>query len=535
MLEHLTLGRERFPDLKATRWGKYSITKLTRRIWAQRREHDRALRRIQKLLDRQYLRWLHDSVRKTLADNKQMRSQPHLRLREKDNTSYLTTVLNPWTQYGKITPGGFVMTSEVMQQLNSAEKIGEQRWFLDYSPRLLNVPPVNYCRAAYNRVGSLSASILVPWVSTSQPQFVLKTCRWPVMGLRDAGQDGGILDSGIAWSDSAAEAALLKAYADFYANDLNLNEYIVEWSQVINLLKDPYRTSLRFMHLMDRWTRRNSWIWVPSHVVRTMTNGDVLVSKQPLGAALMSMRSKRLIRPDEVAMPVLNDAANRWLQYRYGIAPLMDDIQTVINLATVARPKSSSKTGNGRHKIQAKTDRSEMTLRRGPLNLTFKRVRSYGQFYSACVFGRIVGKEPSTFRYGLHSSQWLRCFWNGIPYSFVVDWAVNIDTWLTSQINVPWLQVDGNCVTAKRYDRLVSTCVKVVEVYAKRLGVITGAPVASRKIETIERRVGLDRPTLPVLGGAWSKLKNLLTGEALIWSKITSDIAKEERDRKRRK
>jgi hypothetical protein len=463
-----------------------------------------------------------------------MRLQPHLRLRKRDSTSYLASILNPWTQNGKITPGGFVVTSETMWQLNTTEKVGEVKWFLDYSPRLLNYPPVNYCRAAYNRVGSLSASVKVPWVSIQQPQYILKKSRWPVMGLRDAGQDGTIMDTGIAWSNSAATSALLKAYADFYANDLNLNEYVVEWSQVMRLLRDPYRTSLRFMHLMDRWTRRNSWIWIPHTVARKLPNGDILISKRPLGAALMSMRTKRLVRPDEVAMPVVNDAVNRWLQYRYGIAPLMDDIQTVINLATVARPKSSSKTGNGRHKIQAKTDRSEMSLIRGPLKLTFRRERSYGQFYSACVFGRIVGKEPSTFRNGLHSSQWLRCFWNAVPYSFVVDWVVNVDSWLTSQIDVPWLQVDGNCVTAKRYDRVVSTCVKVVETTTGRLGTILGSPIASRKIETIERRVNLTRPTLPVLGSAWTKLKNLLTGEALIWSKITSDIAKDERTRKKK-
>lgn len=256
-------------------------------------------------------------------------------------------------------------------------------------------------------------------------------------------------------------------------------------------------------------------MWVPSRSYRKLANGDVLVNKLPLGGVLMSMRTKRLLDPVKASKQVVDAACNRWLQYRYGIAPLALDITTVMDLWLNPQLPQEDFKRSARHWVSKTKTVSFSTLRWGPLMFYFKRTRETGLYYSAVQHAKLVGSAPLAYKLGLDPSQWLRVIWNTIPYSFVADWLVDVDKWLTSRIDVPWITPLSNSVTAKRFDKVTSVCYKVAETSYGRLGKLSTQPVAVSLYEAINRHIDLPKPASPPISRKWSTLKNEATALAL--------------------
>lgn len=501
-----------FPAAFHTRaHGPVVKSKATRRMEQALYRLKKTLRKINKLLAIQKHRAENLKIRRYVKSLRTRNLSPHERLRNRDEMQYLTAILNPVTQYlgldGKIT-------SEQVVNVNAAEAWGRTQWIHDVSPVLKLNPPRSPVSIGQTRKNSLSCSAHVPYVSTTKPQYLMRKSKWPLIGLRDAGQDAGAM-SPILWDHAAANAALVKALAKVNANDINSNEYIVEWKQVLGLLRDPLRTSLAWGKRLKRWTSRDAWIWQPQRSYRKLHDGGVLTSQLPVGGVLMSMRTKQVLDPKEASKSVVDAAVNRWLQYRYGIAPLVLDINTVFGLWLQPKPTSKNIHESARHWVSRTKIPSTSSQTRGPFTFSFKRERVTGVVYSAVVSAESIHEAPTSFRAGLHPSQWARVIWNAIPYSFVADWVIDVDKWLTARIKVPWIEIRSVCVTGKRFDKVRSTCTKVVERYYKRVGYLKGNSTAVQLYEAIERRIDLPCTVTPPWSAAWQTLKNAATSLAL--------------------
>lgn len=501
--------------------GKLKViqSKQTRRMKRLAYRAAKTLRRIEKLLARQAAIAANLETRGQVKTLKALKRIPHLRVRSTEAINE-SACADPVTYYRN--PLG-VITSVGKWPLSVVARWGMRKAITDFRPIARLDPPRNVTTIGSFRTNSLQASIELYPAILGRAIHIMPMSKWPYKGL----QNHGILSTlpqPIVFDLANANKALQKAIAKVYEADIQANEYIVEWKQVIRLLRDPLRTILSCHKVLEKWTRRNNWMWIPQRNYRNFNKGT-LVSKVPTGGVLMSMRTREEISPAGVSAEVLQAACNRWLQYRYGIAPMVSDITKVMDLwlRPVAPPALKSKSARHWVSRPAKVE-STYEVRLGPWDTSYKRVKTTGDFYAAKVWYTVdENAVPTSYTYGMHPSQWLNVIWNATPWSFVADWVINLDEWMTSQRSVPWIKLQANVVTHKTFENFRSTCISAKDFQYGASGVIKGSPIATVHRESINRKVDLPRTTEPFLSSAWSSVKNAMTGAALILQPILAD------------
>lgn len=117
------------------------------------------------------------------------------------------------------------------------------------------------------------------------------------------------------------------------------------------------------------------------------------------------------------------DMASRWLQYQYGVIPTMMEVNGLLELI-------HQKLWEGQYLISGKVSTTEMRTWTSSLNSVTKT-------------GRTTVIRKNTFSYFVDSST-LRTLsqsgisnpaalvWETIPYSFVIDWFLNVGDYLSS-------------------------------------------------------------------------------------------------------
>lgn len=324
----------------------------------------------------------------------------------------------------------------------------------------------------------------------------------------------------LTFSFSAADRALQKAYAEIKKPDLALNEYVFEHRQVLRLLVDPLRTLRNFQRLYQRWLSQDAWMYQAPVRVRRF-GGGTLTSIAPPGATLMSFRTKKEIRASEVSASVLQAAANRWLQWRYGIMPLWLDLCAIMGGLVEKPPSLTWYVGEAKHWLSKSKTSDQLSIKWGFCNHVYNSTVKKGEFYSAGVYYRLKRNIPNSYRMGLHPSQLMRALWNGLHFSFVADWVVNVDDWLLAGTSMPGLEIGPNYVSAKSYENVTSTLVKVyVPGFESEQASISSPGIYRFGYERINRHVNLPWKNELAFSMAWQRVKNLLTAEALLVSEI---------------
>lgn len=492
---------------------KIKISRATRRMERLKARTQSTLRKINRLLARQKDRAQNLELRRQVKTLKAAKRTPHIRVRNRDSSR---VEIQPGTRQqnrnwttGAVTgdytsPGVYV-------------NLGEVKVIKDVTPTLNMDKPRSPVSITSYRVGCLPASLhLVPpeyWY----PIYSVAKSKWAALGLQARVPVLSSTDF-LDFSAALADKALIKAQAKVYEADLQLNEYIVEWKQVARLLRDPIRTVAKFGTTLERWTRKDAWIYIPHRTYRRFGKG-LLVSQAPTGAVLMSMRTRRTVAASTMSQAVVDAAANRWLQYRYGIAPIVKDITKVMALWVDPTAPIGIRAAKARHWNKKIREDFEFTTWMYPWFLRFKCTYQLGDSYSAKQWYD-ASAPPLSARLNMHPSQWLNVFWNAIPWSFVGDWFINIDEWLTATQDVPWIRLRGNTVTHKAFERLKVTCIRATEVNSNLDATMSSQPIAVRVTEKIRREVDLPRVVSPRMSNAWYSLKNAMTGLALLNPKI---------------
>lgn len=482
------------------------LTATTRRMLAHAYVQKRILERIEKLLrKRQHLKQNAETRAEVKKLTKAHRA-PTLRVRNRG-----TMGLESLPRFKYVTTTGATGTYPI-NGWNTV--LGENGNMTDYRPIARLNPPRNIMWAGRERRNSLSASAYLRNQGTYR-SIDLPKCKFGALGLSSYTlslntQQNLTMDIGLV------NRALSNVQAKIYSADLQLNEYIFEWRQVFRLIRDPYRTVLRAHRLLERWTRRDAWIWVPDKRIRKAPGG-YLVSKTPFGGMLMSMRTRKLVDLPKVSRKVIDEACNRWLQYRYGIVPLALDITTVMNGWVYPSLKSQWLSQSARYKVSLSKEHREFTYTVAPLVFKFKTSRDKGEFYSVKQWYKLLDEPPMSYQLGVHPSQWVKALWNGLPWSFVADWVVNVNDWLTARTDVPWIKLGPNVVTRKVYERVHAKCIDIHTTSSplQRLTIV-GDPIAIAYREQVHRNIDYPRACEPFMSSAWQSVKNAITALTLL-------------------
>lgn len=488
--------------------------KATRRIRKALFRAQRTLERARRLLRRQEERRQNLEIRQQVRTLKAAKRVPRLRLRNRDSylpvkTAGTKTISRNWTtcaQVGEYENQGVYVY------------IGEVKAVEDWTGKQFPGPmPKRSPVRMYNlRAGSLKAKLSLCPTQCWTPQYIVDYSKWPALGLTAETFTFPVGFADFNWSEAAR--ALQKAQAKAYSAEVQTNEYFVEWRQTLRLLKDPFRTIMRFHRVLERWAKRDAWIYLPQGSVDRFGR-YLIVNKPPTGGILMSFRTRRTMNLEQAPEQLIQAAANRWLQYRYGIAPLVKDIEYIMSRWVDPTPATGLLAAKARSTVEDFSQEKEHTVWMYPWVLRFRCKYTRQDFYSAKQWYD-ADEPPISYRLGMHPTQFTQIVWNALPWSFVADWVVNIDQWLTANMDVPWIRLRGNTVTHKRSERLEVRCVRATEVNSELDATIIGSPIAVKVFEAITRQCDLPRAQEPVLSRAWYSAKNAITALALIYQPL---------------
>jgi hypothetical protein len=148
--------------------------------------------------------------------------------------------------------------------------------------------------------------------------------------------------------------------------------------------------------------------------------------------------------------------AEAWLTYRYGIMPFVHDVTTIVN---------GLKLPIG---VRRDTSRDQRSIRDLGSSMVDAFFTNKYYFQLSCVTqdeivvrGMSVDEHVANFRdnLGFSTKGLLTVPWDLIPFSFVLDWFVNLGDFLKAYAPSPGYKTIGACITTERTIRTTYTSV----------------------------------------------------------------------------
>lgn len=197
------------------------------------------------------------------------------------------------------------------------------------------------------------------------------------------------------------DLAATKAWASSIGNDAQILVFLAELKKTIRMLVHPIENFSRFLDKVRRDKVRD-----PRSAVKALTVAEYL--------------------------------AMEWLTYRFGVRPLLSDIQSIVK--AIHRPRKTGRTRAKGFAALERTSTVRKTIDWGRVRVTYDLVTTH-KLEVRCGF--IYDAELNTRDFlGFQFKNIPDTVWELISYSFVVDWFFNIGDWvkaLTAYASTPTL------------------------------------------------------------------------------------------------
>lgn len=222
----------------------------------------------------------------------------------------------------------------------------------------------------------------------------------------------------------------------------------------------------------------------------------------------------------------IDAAGGSWLTYQYGFKPLVNDINDTIEHINNFIIKAPRKLWKKKGRFTSETT-STLTLPNGsPLTrCSVQSVRKTVTAGTSNVYYQLLLEaacRTEAKMYGLDLSQALGLGWELIPYSFVVDWFVNVGDWLKAISPASHANVVGRCtsqhVTYTVKNSLVGDFRPIDYVNYNLMQIVP--PVYQWTCNWYERRVDPAMPVMPAFSPRTLGLERSITGIALLWQQL---------------
>lgn len=259
--------------------------------------------------------------------------------------------------------------------------------------------------------------------------------------------------------------ALIKAYAEIDKGAISSAEYVAELSTTIGMLRRPFKNSRKLI-------------------------GKIVKARDGLLKTTSNFAEA---------------SANAWLEYRYGWKPILSDVAKVVTAT---------------HDVRERMQRRRLVAR-GRESLTLNREKAFSVSGGIPTWDTILGSVESKNQLSASAgviyevrertatsalSQYLcadthntpQNVWNILPYSFVVDWFVNVGDWLAAVTPNPNISVRGNWVTTVHEKDLIYSKMQIKSL----IGTVTYTDSLNDIVihsETVDRECNQSISSTPVM------------------------------------
>lgn len=151
--------------------------------------------------------------------------------------------------------------------------------------------------------------------------------------------------------------------------------------------------------------------------------------------------------------PIRGQALNEmWLEYRYGWRPLVADIQNLTQtMLNLEERVSGRQVARSTQQVASKTTTSKQNYGDGPVGapFTWEMTRTVTEeLIVRATHLYMPGQASHANQFGL--TAYAGTVWELVPFSFVVDWFVDVGGWISAWEPKPGVTDLGSCVTTVR-------------------------------------------------------------------------------------
>lgn len=234
------------------------------------------------------------------------------------------------------------------------------------------------------------------------------------------------------------------------------------------------------------------------------------------------LRAARLSQKVDLVAGPIDVASGLWLQYRYGIMPLIYDLQGAIEMvmkkfdhdSSVLRAKRA-----GKKNVENKVVTGAIWYNN--LYVPYKLDEYVTHKATTCVYYQLetMSNHISNLRdLGLYTEHLPAVLWEVTKLSFVADWFLNMGDFLQSIEPNPWVRLLGGCTSEK------TTVVRTVRPngpptvsgYTK-LATTLMTPEVSFIGRRLVRRTPIALPASPVFSVSTLSIKRTVDALSLLW------------------
>jgi len=279
------------------------------------------------------------------------------------------------------------------------------------------------------------------------------------------------------WDQSKHNYTLSKAYSKTIAADAELGVFLGELRETLHMLKNP-------------------------------------------AGALVSFLSKNRTKGLRNAFHLTSDI---WLQYRFGISPLIKDITDFISTFNRKAYLFDNKLRKKGANVKLKDQSRNVVHWDWFQNFNFDSIKETSteiDCYST-IYYKIRCDKTVIERWGLSPGHAFNIAWELVPYSFVVDRFLAVGAWLDGFRRPEWIEYLGNSSSQKTAITENSRMVKLYTTYSGANPLYMSTPAAySGTSATLLRRTNAALPALPAINPRPLDIVQDLDHLCLIWQRL---------------
>jgi hypothetical protein len=292
-----------------------------------------------------------------------------------------------------------------------------------------------------------------------------------------------ICETAAGWDSMRADHTLVKAYGKLKRTQLDVGVYIGELKETLAGFAQPLKSLKTFLDTFNKLQRSS-----PRRMSDTL---DML--------------------------------SGSWLEWRYGIMPVIYQIRDIIE--HFERQLGQIEGKLYRKHATVKWDSREVLP--GPFGRNIYPYAIRGKLTLASSFkvGTAVGyslHKPVTWaeRYGLDMLSMPSVAWELLTLSFVVDWFYSVGAWLKAMsINRNGLIIHGSTTSQKSDITLTFDGLEVYYPYPP-YGVFKCPGNYQMRFQKLERRLNQALPSIPTVNPKALDLKKQIDALTLIWGRL---------------